>query len=65
MQHKANADMAEASNRVIRRTAAGSKHRDRELRLCLILNGMQNAKAPFGLEELKFNSHHINVPSNA
>jgi hypothetical protein len=22
-------------------------------------------KAPFGLEVLKFNSHHINVPSNA
>jgi hypothetical protein len=21
-------------------------------------------KAPFGLEELKFNSHHINIPSN-
>jgi hypothetical protein len=28
-------------------------------------NYMQNIKAPFGLSVLKFNSHHINVPSNA
>jgi hypothetical protein len=28
-------------------------------RMCLY------SKAPFGLEELNFNSHHINVPSNA
>jgi hypothetical protein len=33
-------------------------HRWRFLRLFYTL-------APFGLEELKFNSHHINVPSNA
>jgi hypothetical protein len=29
------------------------------------LNPRKRSEALFGLEELKFNSHHINVPSNA
>jgi hypothetical protein len=43
------ADSSRTSKELVRTTATKSK-----------LN-----KAPFGLEELKFNSHHINVPSNA
>jgi hypothetical protein len=33
---------------------------------CLfVTRSVSNYKGPFGLGVLKFNSHHINVPSNA